>query len=121
MMKSPLQQTWDLDSFFPNGSSSQEFSLYLNKLAENIKTFSLTNLNPKEKRNLKEWEETIKAMQDLAVSISYASAFTGCLASQDIFDRQAQIHAGNIRSLNASFQAVMISIEQQLIKLGEEE
>ncbi len=113
-----LEQTWDLDVFFPGGSSSPEFTTFLAELEQDIN--QAAELVTQERSSVAEWVELLDTVQDIAGRMRQASAFVSCLNAQNVRDEQARILAGRVRQLGASNASVMTSVDEQITAIAED-
>jgi pepF/M3 family oligoendopeptidase len=115
-----LKQTWDLDTFFPGGSSSPEFREYLEELEQDIKDFS-AELRPGFGQDENLLLNVIAKVQDISKRLRHASAFVSCLGAQDVHDTQARILAGRIKQIAASFAQILTTLDDELVKIPDEQ
>lgn len=110
-----LKQTWDLETFFPGGSASPEFAVFLEELAQDIQ--SLSNEIKAEQHDVVDWESLIIRLQDVAKRQRHANAFVSCLGSQNVKDQYAQILNGNVKQLSAAQASMMTALDEQLLAM----
>ncbi len=119
-MKTPLNQNWDIDVFFPGGSASKEYQDFLLELEEDVEAFVQLVKNNEGNNAEEGWEKIVDSLQNFILKFGQAAAFLGCLNSQNIFDRQAQQLSGRIRLLGANFSTAKTMLDQQMLNLDEE-
>ncbi|RVT65154.1 M3 family oligoendopeptidase [Niallia taxi] len=98
---------WDLEVFFPGGSSSPEFTKHLEETGVKIEEFTKTVkeyapsdgiTDRKTVRNL------INMFEGTVQKIRQAGAFVSCLQAQNMHDKDADALRGKVTELSASFQ-----------------
>lgn len=98
---------WDLEVFFPGGSSSPEFTKHLEETGTKIEEFTKTVkeyapsdgiTDRKTVRNL------INMFEGTVQKIRQAGAFVSCLQAQNMHDKDADALRGKVTELSASFQ-----------------
>ncbi|MNI03094.1 Oligoendopeptidase F, plasmid [compost metagenome] len=122
-MKLPLKQTWDLDVFFPGGSESPQFALFLDELQADTNHFrsEMDQLNiPQTLEETQKLKPFVNSLQDLQKRLRQAGAFIGCLASQNQSDRKA-IQLGNrLDGINANYQSALTRFDVMLSHMANE-
>ncbi|HET7616712.1 MAG TPA: oligoendopeptidase, partial [Bacillales bacterium] len=117
-----LDQTWNLENFFPGGSGSEAFSRYLQQIASD-----LTSLHKKvnEFPVLSSVEEADKLAdlmvitQDLSARLHESSAFISCLVAQNVNDQRAVQLRGKLRELGAALSTVHTIMDHQLTEIAD--
>jgi len=116
-MRTPLEQTWDLDVFFPGGSSSPAFAAYLEQLTADLSAFQ-ADLNaanpPQSKDQLEPLAGLLERMQDLSRRLRHADAFVGCLTAQNVKDEGARLLTGRVTQLQAAFESALTTLDSIL-------
>ncbi|HBK86079.1 MAG TPA: oligoendopeptidase, partial [Firmicutes bacterium] len=92
-----LEQTWDLDVFFPGGSKSPEFAAFLQELEQELHT--VADLVVRKRSSLQDWVELLTDIQTIGNHLRHASAFVACLNAQNVKDADTQLLAGRIQQL----------------------
>jgi len=103
-----LNQTWDLDVFFPGGSASGEFEAFLNRLDSDIRAFERAlkaQEVPDTIEKAKEWAHHIETYEDLFKRLQEGESFVGCLRAQNMQDKRADQLGNAIQSLFAEFKS----------------
>lgn len=98
---------WDLDVFFPGGSSSGEFKNHLQEIKMAIESFSslVDNYQPSSAtKDTVEVKNIISSFEVVVKKIRQAGAFVSCLQAQDMHDKEADSLRGKVTSLSANFQ-----------------
>lgn len=116
-LQQPVGLTWDLDSVFPGGSSSEQFAHFLSQLEQDITHLGqqVKELNaPKTAEQSSSIDGFIDNLQGAYSRLSEASSFVGCLTAQDTSDKKAIQLSGKVTSLNASLQGVTTLFENLL-------
>jgi pepF/M3 family oligoendopeptidase len=91
--KATKAPAWDIESIFPGGSKSKEYTDFRKKIAEDLE--KAKKAQEKLPDNLKgdgpdKWASWILEMQRIYEHIHLSSAFAGCLVCQDVSDSEAQ-------------------------------
>ncbi|GGG01044.1 M3 family oligoendopeptidase [Paenibacillus aceti] len=112
-----LVETWDLDSIFPGGSSSEQFAKFLDELKANIAELHSVLEQTSAPQNLKETialDQTIQGLQSARARALEASAFVECLTAQDQHDKKAVQLTGRVTTLRAAMDNVMTLFDSLL-------
>ena len=112
-----LEQTWDLDVFFPGGSKSPEFAAFLQELEQELHT--VADLVVRKRSSLQDWVELLTDIQTIGNHLRHASAFVACLNAQNVKDAEAQLLAGRIQQLAAANASVLTSLDEAITALPE--
>lgn len=108
-MQHPLNQTWDLNSIFPGGSSSEQFASFLQKLEQDITSLKETLKSmsaPSNTAECKHLTKVVALLQDVMTRIREASSFAGCLSAENQSDKKASMLVGRIQSIWAQLLTV---------------
>ncbi|MDO7907092.1 M3 family oligoendopeptidase [Paenibacillus sp. JX-17] len=103
-MKKPLQQTWDLESIFPGGSSSEAFTAFLDQLEQDLRQLLAQVKAAQPPQNVKEtesYDSIYDLLQSTMTRASQAGAFVSCLTAQNQHDKKAVQLSGRISSIYA--------------------
>jgi oligoendopeptidase F len=111
-----FSQTWDLDVFFPGGSSSPQFLAFLDQLDA-----SITSMAERMDTQGKVDAELIGLMQTIMKGIREADSFTACLAAENQADKQAIQLSGRVRSLSAAFSSTLNRFDELLTQVPDAE
>lgn len=114
-----LNQTWNLEVFFPGGSRSHAFALYLDRLDEDVKAFS-DEVAEGRPRDLAAWVERLNKVQGLTRRLRQSSAFVSCLNAQDVTDRYSRVVGGRVRQIQASFASVLTALDRQILDIPDD-
>ena len=120
-MKAP---TWDLESIFPGGSSSQEYKTFREQIKKELKSFSdkFDRLPQKlDDTSRAKWADFIVKVQGLMERLIEASAFVHCLVSQNVSDEAAHQIYGEMDVYRSEAQKLMVSMEAFAKKQGNKE
>lgn len=103
-MSTTLRQTWDLESIFKGGSSSETFAAYLKQLEKDIASLSTDLAGVKVPVTLEDtyaYDGFIERLQDIIARLSEGAAFVSCLGAENQDDKKAVQLTGKIASLHA--------------------
>lgn len=102
-----INVNWDLDSIFADGSRSSALADFLAKLTTDLDTLEAAGAPaPLTDETQSAWVEAIQTLFDLGARLHQASAFVGCLVSQDVKDEQALQLMGQTEQLSAKLGAL---------------
>lgn len=98
---------WDLEGFFPGGSSSPEFTKHLEETGVKIEEFTKTVKEYAPSDGITD-RKTVRNLIDMfegtVQKIRQAGAFVSCLQAQNMHDKDADALRGKVTELSASFQ-----------------
>ncbi|MDQ0218222.1 M3 family oligoendopeptidase [Peribacillus cavernae] len=115
--------TWDLDVFFKGGSSSEEFSLFLESLNQDIKNFDAVVSGWRVRSEEKDQHLLINIIELFAktgTEMRQAGAFISCLEAQNTKDAKAHGLRAQVTQYSAAFQDALTKLDQKLVQLDEE-
>ncbi|SFK79881.1 oligoendopeptidase, pepF/M3 family [Paenibacillus sp. 1_12] len=121
-MLKPLQQTWDLETFFSGGSSSTAFMAFL----EGMRT-EITELEA-QLAGLKSNQEILDAaallpvlnlLQSIAKKLRESDSFVACLAAENQADKAAIGLADRVKTSYAAYSSVMTQFDQYLAEISD--
>lgn len=113
---------WDLDVFFPGGSSSKEFATHLQQARAEVMKFQ---------QQIQDWQPSnatkdkltisflVNIFQENAKKIRQAGAFVSCLHAQNTNDKKVNEHRGQVTELSASLQNALTIFDQKLTTFSE--
>lgn len=118
-----LQQTWDLESIFPGGSSSPQLVSFLEALEQDVHNLqqavkALTV--PETMEGASSLEHFLEQFQSAYARIREVSAFVGCLTAQNVNDKKAVQLSGRVTSLSATLQSVKNQFDNVLRGMNDE-
>lgn len=113
-MLKDLNQTWDLDVFFPGGSESKEFAYFLDKLAADVDALA-ADVAKGSVSGVAGWTERLNLFQDAASRLRQAGAFISCLTAQNVEDKYARVVGARVSQIRAAFASVWTELDQQLL------
>lgn len=121
-MKTPLQQTWDLESIFPGGSESAEFAAFLNELEHDIAAYK-SRLEALDQASLTadQWGELFGLVQTLYARIRQGMSFISCLVAQNVKDNKAKLLHGRIMSVSAAYASAGTLLDKHLLNVSDEQ
>lgn len=122
-MKKPLQQTWDLDTFFPGGSDSPQFAAYIEEIENDVKFLNerISQVSPPQSTNGSEGlVAVVDLVQSIAVKLREAGAFVACLAAQNIKDKKAILLSGRMKTIFASYSSALTLFDQILMNTADD-
>ncbi|WP_025028885.1 M3 family oligoendopeptidase [Caldalkalibacillus mannanilyticus] len=114
-MVTNLQQTWNLDTIFPHGSESEEFTHHLMTLETELQKFEERIHNaqvPTSLHDLKSFASLVEQMETLHLKLRQASAYISCLTAQNVKDKKAVQLGGKVKSLHANYIASCTHLDQ---------
>ncbi|UJF36446.1 M3 family oligoendopeptidase [Paenibacillus hexagrammi] len=116
-MQTPLNQTWNLDTFFPGGSESAEFSAFLQELKSSISSFQnqvRAAVSPQQASDTDGLAELVKLLQTILKNVHEAESFVGCLLADNQADKKAAVLSGQVKSLYAEYLSSLTLFDQIL-------
>ncbi|TNJ64658.1 M3 family oligoendopeptidase [Paenibacillus hemerocallicola] len=116
-MPQPFSLVWDLDVFFPGGSSSAEFALFLERTeteVERLRQAVQTAADRGEAPGADALSGLVGLMQSITLMLREADSFAGCLAAENQHDKKAVQLNGQIASVGAAFASVLTRFDQLL-------
>lgn len=116
-MNKPLRQTWDLEVFFPGGSSSSEFKDFLSGIETDVEEFRQGLKDaaaPKSADDTAKLEQLTNLVQAIQVKLNEAFSFTGCLSAENQSDKQAVRLESKLRNLHAVYLSGLTHFDQVL-------
>jgi oligoendopeptidase F len=122
-MKKPLSQTWDLDVFFPGGSSSKEFADFLQQLKKDIERLQkqIKQLKvPMSTDEAKALVQPVSLVQEIQGWLREAIAFTECLTAQNVKDEKAKILYGQVVQLHSVYESTLIEFDKLILQIPQE-
>lgn len=116
-MPQPFSLVWDLDVFFPGGSSSAEFAQFLERTeteVEQLRQAVQTAADRGETPGADALSGLVGLMQSITLMLREADSFAGCLAAENQHDKKAMQLNGQIASVGAAFASVLTRFDQLL-------
>ena len=115
-MKTPLQQTWDLDAIYPGGSESVEFANFLEELDADVQVYAARmNGLENEQLDVAGWDELLAVTQNINMRVRNAFAFASCLVAQNVKDQKAKLIQGRIQQLSAQSQSAQTNLDKAIM------
>lgn len=118
-----LNQTWDLDVFFPGGSKSPQLAQFLDQLENDIAAFQARVTEARAPQTVAEaltWGLVFDTAQDLARRLRQASAFILCLTAQDLKDQKAKLLSGRIKQIGAGYSSALTILDSQILQVPDQ-
>ena len=117
-MKTPLQQTWDLDVLYPGGSESAEFAHFLEELEVDVQAYA-RRMDQLESQKLDAtgWVELLDATQNINKRMRNAFAFLSCLTSQNVKDQKAKLIHGRVQQLSAVSNSAQTKLDKAIMEV----
>ncbi|WP_240419197.1 M3 family oligoendopeptidase [Paenibacillus periandrae] len=121
-MLKPLQQTWDLETFFSGGSSSTTFLAFLEGMRTEITQLEaqLDGLQsiqtPVDTTALL---PVLDLLQSIAKKLRESDSFVACLAAENQADKAAIGLADRVKTSYATYASVMTRFDQYLAEISE--
>ncbi|UKS31394.1 M3 family oligoendopeptidase [Paenibacillus sp. HWE-109] len=122
-MHVPLNQTWDLESFFPGGSESPAFAAHLKELQASIASFQeqvLATPSPQKAADSDSLAKLVDLLQHNLTHILEADSFVGCLLADNQKDKKAPVLSGQVKSLFAEHLSSLTRFDQVLTGIPDE-
>ncbi len=120
----PFSDVWDLEVFFPGGSSSPAFAHHLDETGGNIEEFAkaVGKYTPAEGiTERKTVRHIIYLFEGTVKKIRQAGAFVSCLQAQNLHDKEADSLRGKVTELSARFQNVLTVFDGKLSQYEEKQ
>ncbi|MDF2651533.1 MAG: oligoendopeptidase pepF/M3 family [Paenibacillus sp.] len=117
LLNLPLNQTWNLETFFPGGSESPAFAAHLKELQASIAAFQEQVRNtpsPQQAEDTASLERLIELFQHNLKHIHEADSFVGCLLADNQKDKKAPVLSGQVKSLFAEHLSSLTHFDQVL-------
>jgi pepF/M3 family oligoendopeptidase len=123
-MKQPLSQVWDLDVFFPGGSSSESFAQFLRQLERELERFSeevrvAAEEGAHENESAGRLAGLVDSVQRMTLMLREADSFVSCLTAQNQSDRKAVQLTGQITAIGAAFSSALTRFDQLLAQIAD--
>lgn len=122
-MSKTLRQTWDLETIFSGGSSSETFAVYLKQLEQDIASLNTQVADAKVPVTVEDtyvYDGMIDQLQDIIARLSEGSAFVSCLGAENQDDKKAVQLTGRIASLHAQLASVKTRFDSLLQQTDDE-
>lgn len=122
-MSKTLRQTWDLETIFSGGSSSETFAVYLKQLEQDIASLNAQVADAKVPVTVEDtyvYDGIIDQLQDIIARLSEGSAFVSCLGAENQDDKKAVQLTGRIASLHAQLASVKTRFDSLLQQTDDE-
>ena len=119
----PPAPNWDLDSIFPGGSLSPQYTEFRQKTRSRLEglNFALSQL-PAALNNVSapEWIALILDLQQIAEELRLIRGFAGCLMAQNVDDSAAFGIAGESDTLIAEWEKIKTGLEARSIRQSDD-
>jgi len=115
---------WNLESIFPGGSVSKEFSDFRTKLKKDLHDVQQSLVKLKGKTDTKSfdaWGKFILSMQKHYKQVYQASSFVECLISQDVNDSEGHKIDAEISTYGAQWSSLLTSFEEFAINVSDKQ
>jgi oligoendopeptidase F len=122
-MQNPLQQTWDLETFFPGGSESPQFITYIEQIEKDVNTLRdhIAQATPPTSANdTEQLASIVDQVQSIAVRLREASAFVGCLTAQNMKDKKAVLLGGRMKTIFAAYSSALTLFDQVIMNIADD-
>lgn len=116
-MTKRLSLVWDLDVFFPGGSSSASFGQFLEKTEQELEQLRQAVQAASDRAQGAEaggLAELVARMQNITLMLRESDSFVSCLSAADQHDKKAVQLTGRIASIYADFTSVLTRFDQLL-------
>lgn len=122
-MTQSFSLVWDLDVFFPGGSSSPEFASFLERMERNVEEFR-TTVHTVSSREEAPDPETLAALveqlQNVTLMLREADSFVSCLTAENQSDKKAVQLNGHITSIGAAYTSVLTRFDELLQRIPDD-
>ncbi|MEZ5360553.1 MAG: M3 family oligoendopeptidase [Candidatus Zixiibacteriota bacterium] len=118
MSTDTISMRWDLESVFPGGSSSPQYTEFRKAIASDLAKAEQTFAELPEKldaNTVDTWADFLCSIQSIVERISHAISFAGCLGAQDVADEQAQVIEDEVTGMSADWQKIVTGIEERAV------
>lgn len=118
-----VNQTWDLEVFFPGGSNSPELAQFLDQLDNDIAAFRTLVTAARVPQTAAEalvWGTVFDTAQELARRLRQAGAFILCLTAQNMKDQKARLLSGRVRQIGAGYASVLTILDSQILRVPDQ-
>lgn len=114
-----LNQTWDLDVFYPGGSESPQLWQELDSLEEEIREFEQYLAEASKEDPKKILPEIIEKTQEIQKRLRKPGTVIHCLLAQNVKDENAKVLRGKMSQLNATFGAITAKLDDLMLELSD--
>ncbi|MFD0617622.1 M3 family oligoendopeptidase [Paenibacillus sp. GCM10027629] len=118
-MQQPLQQTWDLESIFAGGSSSDSFAQFLIQIESDIKGLQQQLTSAAGSTDVNSFRASLQSLQDITLRVREAASFASCLTAENQKDKKATMLVGRVTTINAQLLSVMTVFDEQIRSLDD--
>jgi len=118
-----LSQTWDLESFFPGGSSSPDFRAHLDRVETETQALAraVESLgDPSGPAEIDRWCDVLTEFQAIYDKLVQGWAFAGCLTSQDVKDREAKLLNARVLQMGAAIEAITTQLDDRILRVSDD-
>ncbi|MGQ3478273.1 M3 family oligoendopeptidase [Paenibacillus sp. TY11] len=122
-MKTPLKQTWDLESIFSGGSSSASFHAFLEEMESKVQQLQSQLKAAKVPQTVLDTERldsVLNSIQELFNGASQAGSFVSCLTAQNQHDKLAVQLGARVNTLYAQGKSALVSFQNLLAQTSED-
>ncbi|MDB4868594.1 MAG: family oligoendopeptidase [Cohnella sp.] len=121
-MSNDYSKVWDLDTFFPGGSSSPDFAVFMEE-TERLTAELLNELRENESGNVEPAALTgwTSQLQLILSRVRESESFVSCLTAQQTRDRRATTWTERVQTVAARYRQALDLFDAQLAALSEEE
>ena len=113
-----LNQTWDLDVFYPGGSESPQLWQELDSLEEEIREFEQYLAEASKEDPKKILPEIIEKTQEIQKRLRKPGTVIHCLLAQNVMD-ETQSTKRKMSQLNATFGAITAKLDDLMLELSD--
>jgi len=116
-----MNMSWNLESLFAGGSSSSQFSAFVEETEKLAAALLLELQNTGDAAaSDEEMADWTSKLQSVLTRLNEADSFTSCLTSQDMNDKRAVAWTDRIQSLSAKFKQAVDLFDAKLAEVPEE-
>jgi len=114
------RKTWDLETLFSGGDSSQQLNKHIEKTLDKISKFEMKVdcfQTPQKVDDAFGVAELIESISSIRIHLSEASSFITCLLAENSKNHKAVSLQSQIDSISANFESVVHKIQRTLVKI----
>lgn len=122
-MFTTLNQQWNLDAFFPGGSSSPAFASFLDRLEEDlndVRTQLGAMTAPQSLDETAPLKRVLEIVQDIDLRAREAGSFTMCLTSEDAKDEKARLLNARTTEITSGKASLSVALNDIILQIPQD-